>query len=39
MKRFLMLSMMCVCMMPSFAQRVDFNLEGRSPKQVTSNGF
>ena len=39
MKRCLMLTMMGLSMIPSFAQKVDFNLEGRQPKQVTANGY
>ena len=39
MRRFLLLSVMCFSLTPIFAQRVDFNLEGRAPKQVTANGF
>ena len=38
-RRYLMLSLVCFCLMPLFAQRVDFNLEGRAPNQVTANGF
>ncbi|MBQ4446147.1 MAG: hypothetical protein II910_07840, partial [Prevotella sp.] len=38
-KRCLMLTMMGLSMIPSFAQKVDFNLEGRQPRQVTANGY
>ena len=39
MRRFVTLLLVCVCLMPLYAQKIDFNLEGRQPRQVTANGY